>query len=164
MLAPRICRQSPPEYALHAAYSEREGCYVDCYSSTVPGQVDLPTFVAYFYRTWLFRIERWLLARAVKKPSSDADVAAIAAGTRRNFAVWTLEGRTDNQLLLCDISGRTRSWFMVEPAGDQTRIYFGSVVVPKDGGATSIGPGFTALMGFHKLYSRALLTVARPAR
>ncbi|TQV69581.1 hypothetical protein FIL88_06860 [Aliiroseovarius halocynthiae] len=139
----------------------REGCYVDCYVSVVPGQVNLPVFITHFYQTWLFRIERWLLARGVKKPSTDADARAIANGTSQKFAVWELEGRTDNQLLLCDISGRTRSWFMVEPAEDQTKIYFGSVVVPPAGGTHSIGPVFTALMGFHKLYSRALLTVAR---
>jgi hypothetical protein len=44
-----------------------------------------------------------------------------------------------------------------------TRLYFGSAVVPVHSlkrGRTSLGPVFTALLGFHKLYSRVLLRAA----
>ena len=53
---------------------------------------------------------------------------------------------------------------MAVPAGaEATRLYFGSAVVParaKDGRA-SLGAGFHSLLGFHRLYSHALLRAAR---
>lgn len=56
---------------------------------------------------------------------------------------------------------------MVAPAnvGDAatTRLYFGSAVVPvlhKPSGKARMGLGFKALLGFHKLYSLALLSAA----
>jgi hypothetical protein len=79
-----------------------------------------------------------------------------------------VEERGANQLLMCDFSGRTRSWFMVTPAGSGsstiTRLYFGSAVVAvvdKQSGQATLGLTFNALLGFHKLYSRALLAAAR---
>jgi hypothetical protein len=44
-----------------------------------------------------------------------------------------------------------------------TRLYFGSAVVPERNaktGRVSFGFGFHALLGFHRLYSRALLRSA----
>ena len=44
-----------------------------------------------------------------------------------------------------------------------TRLYFGSAVVPEldaKTGQSSYGFGFHALLGFHRLYSRALLRSA----
>ena len=80
----------------------------------------------------------------------------------------TVEARAENQLLLCSIDGRTRSWLMVSttdvPSG--TRLYFGSALLPgrKAGNASTgkpeMGFVFKALLGFHKLYSRALLSTA----
>jgi len=69
---------------------------------------------------------------------------------------------------MCDLYGRTRSWLMVTPVttygGPGTRLYFGSAVIPvksaKTGGLT-LGPGFRALIGFHRMYSKALLHAAR---
>ena len=75
-----------------------------------------------------------------------------------------------DQLLLCAIDGRTRSWLMVSAAdvSGRTRLYFGSAVLPKPmpvnspsaTGKPSLGFVFKALLGFHKLYSRALLSAA----
>ena len=65
------------------------------------------------------------------------------------------------------MTGRTRSWLMAVPQGDGgpvTRLYFGSAVVPvrdRKSGRMRLGLTFTALLGFHKLYSRALLSAAR---
>ena len=68
------------------------------------------------------------------------------------------------------IQGRTRSWFMSETlecgAARETRLYFGSAVVPierQSSGRTVFGFGFQALVGFHKLYSVALLSAATSA-
>jgi hypothetical protein len=69
-------------------------------------------------------------------------------------------------LLLCDFLGNTRSWLMIEPhhEGGMTRLYFGSAVVPNTSrrtGQRRLGLRFRALLGFHRRYSRALLTAAR---
>jgi hypothetical protein len=66
-------------------------------------------------------------------------------------------------LLMCDYLRRTRSWLMVEPLEAGTRLYFGSVVVPvRDAsGRLELGSPYSALLGFHKLYSRILLASAR---
>ena len=81
-------------------------------------------------------------------------------------AAWTVEARGTDQLLLCDFQGRTRSWLMVTPGehGHSTRLYFGSAVVARVDrrtGRSRMGWGFHALLGFHRLYSRALLRAAQ---
>lgn len=154
----------PPE-ALLQAYADTDGCYTDCYVAETEGAVTLPAYVAAFYTTRLFKLERFILKWTISRPSTDREAAQVAAGQIDRFAAWTVEGRADDQLLMCDIAGRTRSWFMIEPgAGRGTRLYFGSAVVPvadRKTGKRRLGFGFNALLGFHKLYSRALLSAAR---
>ena len=131
----------------------------------VPAAVSQAEFVEAFYTTPLFKLERAILAAAVRKPSNDDDARALARGERDAFAAWTVEGRSDTQLLLADFMGRTRSWLMTEPNGiGGTRLHFGSAVVPtrdRDTGRPSLGTGFGLMLGLHKLYSRALLASAR---
>lgn len=124
--------------------------------------------MAAFYTTPLFKIERFILKVALAKGATDDQARQLGAGALDTFAAWRVEKRAENQLLLCDIFGRTRSWLMVESisssAGPSTRLYFGSAVVPKRrpaSGRAEMGFGFGALLGFHKLYSRALLYSAR---
>lgn len=115
-----------------------------------------------FYTTWLFRLERWILRLAVARPSTDEEARQLARGEREAFAAWSVEARAPDQLLMCDFTGRTRSWLMVAPAAG-TRLYFGSVVVPvrdPKTGETGLGPVHGPLIGFHKLYSRLLLGAA----
>ena len=120
--------------------------------------------VASFYTTSLFRVERWILAWAVGRPSTDAEAQALADGERDTFAAWRVEDRRADQLLLGDFTGRTKSWLMVEPLlGSRTRLYFGSAVVPRveaKTGQRTMGTGFSLLLGFHRLYSRLLLAAA----
>ena len=152
-----------PEHALHAHYA-RESAYTDCYSTVVDRPVTHAEFVEAFYTTWLFKLERWILAWSVKKPSTDAEARQIARGEIAHFAAWTLEARARDQLLMCDFLGATHSWFMVAPEGTGTRLYFGSVVtsrVDPSTGRRELGRNYRAFMGFHKLYSRALLHSAR---
>lgn len=149
----RIQRLPLPEQALHQRYA-REGAYTDCYGTVLARRVTQAEFVEAFYTTWLFKLERWILARAVNKPSTDAEARAIASGETTHFAAWTMEARTEDQLLMCDFLGATRSWFQVVPEGTGTRLHFGSAVVSR-------GRTYRALLGFHKLYSRALLAAAR---
>jgi len=155
-----------PEVALLSKYAGPDG-YADCYAVEVSQTVSHAQFVEAFYTTAVFKIERFILRVAVSRPSSDAQAAQLARGEVNAFAAWTVEGRADNQLLLCDFAGRTRSWLMVAPAGNRastgTRLYFGSAVVPartKGNGRANMGWVFRALLGFHKLYSRILLRAA----
>jgi hypothetical protein len=149
--------------ALHQRYA-REGAYTDCYSTVIDAVVTHANFVEAFYTTWLFRLERWILAITVGKRSNDAEARWLAHGDLANFAAWSVEERAPDQLLMCDYLGATRSWFMVSPeAGGRTRLYFGSVVTSRIDPATGrreLGRTYRLLMGFHKLYSRALLRAA----
>ena len=159
-----IRREPLPEHALHAHY-QREGAYTDCYATRIEQPVSHAAFVAAFYTSWLFRLERSIL-RLVDKPSTDDEARALARGERSSFAAWSVEARATDQIVMCDFLGRTRSWLMVEAVdgGKATRLYFGSVVVPKPNGTarkSSLGASYTLLLGFHKLYSRALLRAAR---
>lgn len=118
-----------------------------------------------FYTTWLFRLERRILRLAVARPSTDEEARELACGERDSFAAWHVEARAPGQLLMCDFTGRTRSWLMVAPAAGTpgTRLYFGSVVVPVSDpgpGKPGLGPVHGRLIGFHKFYSRMLLGAA----
>lgn len=149
-----------PPPALLARYA-RDGGYTDCYATEIGGHVALARYVEAFYTTPLFRTERLILRLAISAPSTDAQARQVAGGTIDHFAAWRVEGRAPDQLLMCDLYGSTRSWFMVEPVDDgaspRTRLYFGSAVVA----AAMRRPTFRLLMGFHVLYSKALLRSAR---
>ena len=155
-----------PAGALLGQYAGPGG-YADCYVVEVPQTVSHAQFVEAFYTTAVFKVERFILGAVVFRPSTDAEVGQLARGEISAFAAWTVEGRAENQLLLCDFAGRTRSWLMVAPAGSAgtagTRLYFGSAVVPAQTNGTGrddLGWVFRALLGFHKLYSRVLLRAA----
>ncbi|RZI83345.1 MAG: hypothetical protein EOP38_12945 [Rubrivivax sp.] len=155
-----------PSAALLRRY-QAQGAFTDCYFIDVPGAIGHARYVEAFYTTALFKLERWLLSWLVSRPSSDQQAHALAKGSGDRFAAWHVEARSPDQLLMCDFMGRTRSWLMIAPADRpgpaHTRLYFGSAVVPQKAGAIgeqSLGFLFRALMGFHRLYSRALLRSA----
>jgi hypothetical protein len=165
---PPIHQCELPQGALLSKYQDGGG-YVDCYFMEVAGRVSHAQYVEAFYTTALFKVERLLLARLVAKPSTDIQAGQLAAGTLDSFAAWSVEARSSNQLLMSDFQGRTRSWLMVTPvtSGEfaDTRLYFGSAVVPAvstESGTRplGLGLGFRLLLGFHKVYSRALLFAA----
>lgn len=139
-----------PADALLQRYATRDDCYTDCYVADVQAD-DLAACIRAFYCTPLFRAERLILG-IVGKGSTDADVAALAAGEADHYAAWCVEDRTDQQILMCDFAGYTRSWLY--HAGD--KLFFGSAVTPAEPGA-DLGFVVNALMPFHKLYSRGLL-------
>ena len=154
-----------PENTLLASYARKSDHYTDCFMVDVPGKISLAEFVNAFYTTWLFKLERIILKWAVKRPSTDEDAIGIARGELDRFAAWTTEKRTGNQLLMCAMGNRTRSWFMVkEGKAGNTRLYFGSAVIPEKSSTPKnpqLGFVFKALLGFHRLYSRALLGAAQ---
>ena len=142
--------------------------YTDCYSVSARGQISLSDYVFAFYTSPAFKAERFILAQAVAKPSTDDEARALADGTIDRFSAWTVEDRTDSQLLMCDYRGRTRSWFMVTPLQSQpvpvTQLRFGSAVVPDtdtETGERVVPAVFRALLGFHQIYSRVLLQSAK---
>jgi hypothetical protein len=146
----------------------REGTYTDCYVTEICGSVSHVQYVLAFYTTSVFKLERLILKLAVSRPSTDAQAKQLAAGSIDAFAAWDVEARSDNQLLMCDVQRRTRSWLMVVPmegsSGTRTRLYFGSAVVPVKNARTgklTLGFVFRALLGFHRLYSVVLLSAAR---
>ena len=146
-----------PPQALLRAHADGVN-YTDCFRWQAARAVPHAEFVEAFYTTWLFRLERWILALLVARPSTDAQARELAAGRRDDFAAWSVEARAENQLLMCDMHGRTRSWLMVDGA----TLYFGSAVVavPGAGGVRRLGRVYDLLLGFHKVYSRALLRAA----
>ena len=155
-----------PEDALLRKYANG-GAYTDCYITEIPGPVTHAAYVEAFYTTAVFKLERLILAWFVSRPSSDAQARRLAAGELDSFAAWNVEARSVNQLLMCDFQGRTRSWLMVAPVqGDgpaATRLYFGSAIVPtvnKATGHVGLSSTFRVLLGFHKVYSRVLLSAA----
>lgn len=155
-----VRRTEVPEQSLLGSYG-RSGAYVDCYSTDVPASVSLAHFVEVFYTTPLFKVERLLLGLFIARPSTDAEAKQLARAQRTSFAAWHVESRAPNELLVR--AGRTRSWFMVAqtvPSGAGTRLTFGSAVVPRQRAGGGMGAGFGALLGFHRLYSRALLMSA----
>ncbi len=160
-----IAPQPLPPFSLLARYANGGG-YADCYATELPGSFSQAEYVAAFYTTWLFKLERAILKWLVSKPSSDDEAAQLARGERDRFAAWSVEASAPNQLLMRDFLGNTRSWLMIEPThdGGVTRLYFGSAIVPRTDrktGRRRMTLGFRLLLGFHKGYSRALLRAAR---
>lgn len=142
-----------------------EGSYTDCYATTLPRPITFAEYVDAFYTTPLFKLERLILAAFARRPSTDLQARELAIGQRDTFAAWRVQARQADQILLADLTGCTRSWLMVAPVeGGGTQLYFGSAVVPvvdRASGQRRMGLAFRALLGFHKLYSRALLWSAR---
>ena len=144
------------------------GDYADCYCTRMARRVSFADFIFAFYTTPLFRLERYILNLAISKPSTNLEARQLADGTREYFAAWRVEDRNQNEILMCDIYGRTRSWLMTIPMsrtnGLQTQLYFGSAVVPRRNprtGKSALELQFRALLGFHKLYSILLLYSAK---
>jgi hypothetical protein len=152
-----VTSSAPPEGSLIAPFAGAPGHYADAFRAAVPGDVTLPGLIRAFYTTPLFRAERLVLSLAGLR-GTDTDIAGLADGARAHFAAWTVEARRSDEILLADVSGRTKSWLKVARDETGTRVWFGSVIVPLGGGA--IGPAFTLLVGPHRVYSRALLAAA----
>lgn len=156
-----VIRTALPAGALLQAHAAA-GAYTDCYVIDAQRPVTHAEFVEAFYTTAVFKLERWLLAVLLARPSDDAQARLLAQGRTDTFAAWAVEQRAPNQLLLA--GGRTRSWLMTAtptaPDGAPTTLYFGSAVLPRRGSG-GMGWSFRALLGFHRLYSRVLLQAAQ---
>ncbi|WP_189369833.1 hypothetical protein [Tateyamaria omphalii] len=147
-----------PQGTLIAPYADKEAHYTDCFETVVSGPVSLAAFIKAFYIQPLFKAERIVLRVLARQASTDAEVLALASGSIDRFAVWEVEERTAEELLMVDKSGRTMSWLMAT----EDRLRFGTIVVPQRNklGKLTLGPVFHSLTGAHKVYSRALLSGA----
>lgn len=138
------------------------GAYTDCFTTVVARQVSAEEFIAAFYTTKLFKCERFVLF-LIGRGTTDAIVGELAAGKADAFAAWTVEGRSESELLVRDFVGLTRSWLMVGALENGTRLYFGSAAVPRSkdkAGNPRPGWGFRVFHPFHAIYARALLRAA----
>lgn len=152
-----------PANTMLAGYSTH-GAYADCYWTEISERVSLPDFIFTFYTTPLFKLERFILKVFVAKPSTDIQARQLAEGSCNKFAAWHLEARGENELLVCDFVGRTRSWLKIVPINrgsrNGTQLYFGSAIVPKRNpktGELALGFGYEVLLGCHKIYCALLL-------
>lgn len=167
-----------PEGSSLQAYVHR-GAFADCYATTLSGTVTLPELVEAFYTTRLFKVERWLFAKALGLQATDEQARQLACGSRDRFSAWRVEHRSTTEILLD--AGQTRSWLSVQPQPHappaqpralahaqspalplvqaSTTLLFGSAVVPMRPGGR-FGWAFHALLGFHQVYSRLLLASA----
>ena len=144
-----------PADALLRTYADRADCFTDCYMIELDHPVEFGTYLCAFYSTWVFAPEMVILKVALGRPARGYDVLPLALGDATRFAAWDVEARAKDEVLLVDVGGHTRSWLKVEGR----RIYFGSAVVPPQRDA-ELGFIFKALLGFHKVYSRALIGAA----
>lgn len=155
---PSVRRAPLPDRALLQS-RRAAGAFTDCYVLRIAREVTLADYVAAFFTTPVFRLERWIIARVLGHAATDAQARALADGRTDRFLVWVTEARTGEQILLG--VGRTATWLMIEPAREATVLYFGSAIEQgRDGGA---GWKRRALLRFHDLYSRVLMlaTAAR---
>lgn len=152
-----------PAGALLRRYAD-QGAYADCYRLDLGVSATHAAYVEAFYTTAVFKLERLLLGWFASRPSTDGQARQLALAQTTDFAAWHVEAREADQLLMCDMAHRTRSWLMCERSeGGGTRLYFGSAVVPvvdKRSGERRMGAVFHALLGFHRLYSHVLLRSA----
>lgn len=154
-----------PDGALLTRYRDMPGAYTDCYAVGIAQAVTTRAFIEAFYTTGLFKCERFVLM-LIGRGCNDADVRALAAGEADAFAAWTVEGRADAQLLVCDFAKLTRSWLMVGERPDGrpgAQLYFGSAVVPRARGRDGNprpSAGFRLLQPVHAFYAKALLRAA----
>ncbi|MCW8876556.1 MAG: hypothetical protein OQK04_18665 [Kangiellaceae bacterium] len=160
-----------PQNSLIEQY-ELPGSYTDCFTTTLDLEVSHQQFVEAFYTSWLFKLERWFLTFTVLKPSSDEQARELALGQINKFSAWRVENRAEDQILMCDFQGKTRSFLMVESpklkdstnGKVKTYLYFGTAIVPtakSRAGKPQLSLFFKGLLLIHRTYAKALLKAAR---
>ncbi|MDJ0917919.1 MAG: hypothetical protein QNJ05_09155 [Woeseiaceae bacterium] len=150
-----------PGGALLQEFTDR-GEYTDCFVARIENTVTFPTYVETFYTTRLFRLERLILKWLISRPSSDEQARRLSRNETDSFAAWKEYRRSDDQLVMMDFRQQTCSWFMLGSDENGTRLYFGSAVMldEDESSARKMKWTYRALLGFHRLYSRALLQAA----
>jgi len=163
---PKIIETEVPLDALSVGYL-KEGAFVDCYYIDIPKEVTLEQYIQAFYTTFLFKVERSVLSLVTFTLAKDSEAVDLSLGKTERYSIWTVEKRKSDQILLCEFTENTRSWLSVKVIKVEgvitTRLYFGSVVIPKsvsENGEGNFGFIFHLLGKFHKVYSKSLLNAA----
>ena len=153
-------KESPlPNDALLQEFVDR-GEYTDCFVTRVQRDIAFADYIESFYTTPLFKAERLILKWVVSRPSSDEEAKLLSRDEIQAFAAWTEHARTDHQLIMMDFREQTCSWFMLARDEGDSLLYFGSAVMRDQETSTGKDMKWTyrCLLGFHRLYSRALLS------
>jgi len=160
-LFPDVAEAPLPDGALLQEFADR-GDYTDCFAARVPADAGFPACLEAFYTTRLFKVERIILKRLVSMPSTDTEAAQLSRGDIQTFAAWTEYKRRDDQLVMMDFRQQTCSWFMLAKPDGKHLLYFGSAILRDQGTASGrkMSWRYRSLLGFHRLYSRALLQAA----
>ncbi len=155
-----------PDNVYLARYQEQSRSYTDCFSVDISRRVSLSEFISVFFNTFLFRMERRVLS--VFSSSTHQDVVDLATGSSDSLALWSVEARDDDQLLLSFGKGDVHTWLMVLPGvdgADSSRLYFGtglhfgSTIIPeyKAGEGARLSTVYYPFIGCHRIYARLLL-------
>ena len=160
-LFPSVNEAPLPDNALLQEFVDR-GEYTDCFVVQVGNDVTFAEYVEAFYTTRLFKAERLILKWLVARPSTDAEAKQVSRNEIHAFAAWKEHSRSDNQLVMMDFRQQTCSWFMLVPQPNENRLYFGSAVMRKreTPSGKKLKWTYRWLLGFHRIYSRALLHAA----
>jgi len=145
---------------------QKNNNFTDCYKVLIHRNVSGLEFVEAFYTSWLFRLERLIIAIFVLRPSTDKQLLKFLRFQRPTFSAWTIERSSAEQWLMCDYQGKTRSWFMVKPFQNEsiTELYFGTAILAnaKDKfGNSRLTLFFRLLLLFHRHYAIWLLNAAK---
>ncbi len=157
-----IRKTTLPAHAMLSRYADGTASYTDCFAYDYAGPVDLENFLNAFFNSWVFRLERFILKAAARVTISDEDTANFAAARSDRMGLWTAQDRDESQVLTIVGQGPIHSWWMVEPKGERTRLYFGSAIRPmtaKDG-SQRMNPAAKYGGLPHRIYARILLAVA----
>ena len=60
----------------------------------------MPELIHSFFTTPIFRLERKILAIFASSPTTDLDVASLASGDGSTFAMWKVETRQEDQVIM----------------------------------------------------------------
>lgn len=154
-----------PEGSLMQPYGQIAGGYTDAFQAEVVGEVTLEELIAVFFQTPLFRLERLILALVLRQPTWRRDVEALATGRADHFALWKVEARRPEEVMLAVGSGPIRSWLMVRPSTEaRTQVIFGSAILPTreldNPEVAALPRGYRMFDRLHQLYARLLLAAA----
>lgn len=86
------------QYLLHK-YAYVFQAYIDSYYAQLLFQISFPEYLLAFYTTPFLKLERLILLR-IRKPSTDEEARELANGLSASFAVWTIEARAEDQILM----------------------------------------------------------------
>ena len=156
-----------PKSAFLNDYEHRAGVYTDCFQTELPQRRHSRELHQRIF-------QHMALSHRTHDPQHSREKASLrrryrAIGARHvkhNVRLAGFERRDADQILLEVPQTPIRTWLMRSSEGEKTQLYFGSAILPDAvdrNGNAKMPFLFHALLGFHKLYARALLFSAKRA-